>query len=108
MDEGIETALTLLSSLPADTMREIAMVTDGMPNSAIATLCASARAASQGVSLCVVGIGSEDVDKDFLGQLTPNVLIIEGAEGLRQALATLLTQSSPPGAQAGMTAWGQP
>jgi Mg-chelatase subunit ChlD len=107
MDEGIESALSLLSGLSSDTIREIAMVTDGMPNDPASTLHAATRATAQGVSLCVVGIGSEDVDENFLRQLTPNFLIIEGAEGQSQALTTLLTQSAPAGTPAGIPSWGR-
>jgi molecular chaperone DnaK len=108
MDKGITTALSLLTSLPAETAREIALVTDGMPDDPVATLRAGAQAMAADVPLCIVTIDSDDVDTDFLQQLTPHILNIAGAEGLGQALATLLTQSSPAGAPAGITAWGKP
>ncbi|MBI3248835.1 MAG: Hsp70 family protein [Deltaproteobacteria bacterium] len=107
MDQGIEKALSLLSALPFDTTREIAMVTDGMPDDAAAALQISSRAISQGVSLCVVGLGSDDVDENFLRQLTPNFLVIDSVAGQSQALATLLTQSSGAGGQSGIPLWGQ-
>jgi molecular chaperone DnaK len=94
MDEGILKAVELVMAAPAGTDRDVVMLTDGMPDSdrRQSTLAAAEKARSKGVTLSSVGIGG-DVDEEFLQNLTPISLKIDTADGLAEAMTTLLTQS---------------
>jgi molecular chaperone DnaK len=98
MDEGIRQAVELAMAAPAGIDRDVVMVTDGMPdiNRRDSTLAAAEEARSRGVTLSSVGIcvGSQDVDRDFLARLTPLSLVIDKADGLAEAMTTLLTQAA--------------
>ncbi len=94
MDEGILKAVELVMAAPAGTDRDVVMLTDGMPDSnrRQSTLFAAGEACSKGVTLSSVGIGG-DVDQEFLQNMTPHTLMIDAADGLSEAMTTLLTQS---------------
>jgi molecular chaperone DnaK len=96
MDDGIRLAVEQALQAPAGADRDIVMVTDGMPDSARRdnTVAAAQRAKTLGVNLSTLGLGKDDVDEEFLKRLTPLTLVIEGVEGMAQAMTTLLTQSS--------------
>jgi molecular chaperone DnaK len=94
MHEGIREAAKLLRAAPPGSDRDLALVTDGMPDRPADTLDAAEEARAQGASLSTLGIGEQDVDLEFLKRMTPNALVIKAATGMTQALATLLTRSA--------------
>ncbi len=95
MDAGIRLALDLLSRTGQDTIREIVMVSDGLPDAAEETLAAGEQARKQEVRLWMLGIGDEGVDEAFMKKISPDYLKIESAEGISQAIAGFLTQAAP-------------
>jgi len=95
MGQGINLAISLLSETSADTIREIVLVSDGMPDDEDEALSAGSTARANGINLWLLGIGHEEVDKDFLNRISPNYLVIDSAESLSQDIANLLTQSTP-------------
>jgi Mg-chelatase subunit ChlD len=104
MGGGLNLALDLLSGADKNAIREIVLVSDGMPNSPQEALEAGERARKQGVNLCLLGVGHSDVDESFLKDISSNYLVIESAEGISQAIAGFLTQAAPPPvSQAGIT-----
>ncbi len=105
MGDGLQQALDLVLRAPAETDRDIVMLTDGMPDSSHkqTALNLAASAASQGVTLSTLGIGEKDVDPNFLKQLSPNTLVIDVASGMTQAMTTLLTQSAAARTAGGLT-----
>lgn len=105
MGAGIALALNMLAQLPPDVVREVVLVSDGMPDRPDEAMSAGARAHAQGVRLCLLGLQGEGVDADFLRQLTPVYLMIEDAEGISRAIASLLTQAAPPAAQRSGITW---
>ena len=94
MADGLRYALDLLSAAPAGTDRDIVLLTDGIPDSEHETLQMSAHLNANGIALSVLGVGSEDVDEEFLGRLTPHKLVIENAHGMGSAMTTLLIQAA--------------
>ena len=106
MHKGIAAAVSLLKDVPVSVIREIALVTDGMPDDKQAALSAARGADSSGIRLCIVGIGKGDMDEDFLRDITPRALTIEGANGLGDALMTLLTEASDRTGRPNVIAWG--
>ncbi|MFQ6009268.1 MAG: VWA domain-containing protein, partial [Candidatus Zixiibacteriota bacterium] len=96
MDEGIRQAAELVMTAPTGTDRDVVMLTDGMPDPQRrqSTLAATQTAQSKGITLSTVGIGSEDVDLDFLNKLTPISLVIDRVEETSVTMATLLKLSA--------------
>ncbi|HEX3990750.1 MAG TPA: hypothetical protein VHX39_06230, partial [Acetobacteraceae bacterium] len=96
MDEGISLAVSLVLRAPAEADRDVVMVTDGMPdpNRRENTLVAAVEARNKKVSLSSLGVGSENVDLNFLSQLSPMSLVIDRVDGLGDAMTTLLTKSA--------------
>jgi len=96
MDEGINVARELVLGAPAGADRDVVLVTDGMPDGdrRQSTCEAAARTKSMGVDLSVLGIGSGDVDEDFLKVLTPNFLVIDSLKDMGKQVGTLLTRAS--------------
>jgi Mg-chelatase subunit ChlD len=96
MDDGIRQAIEMVMAAPAGVDRDVVMVTDGMPDGhrRRATLVAAEEAKQKGVSLLSVGIGEQDVDLDFLRQMTTLSLVIENASDVGDTMASLLTQSA--------------
>ncbi len=109
MDAGIRLAVGLLTSAPDEAEREVALITDGMPDDERrdATLAAAAEARAAGVRLSTVGIGAGDVDIDFLKQLTPLALVVETAAGLAEGVGHLLSLAPAP-RQAGPSSPSEP
>ena len=110
MDEGIVCSLDLVAQVPREADRDIVLVTDGMPDDdrTQSTLDAASLARSQGVTLSVLGIGSDNVDESFLQQMTPLTLRIDSPAGIEQGLATLLARSlgaHQPGLPEHVTRW---
>lgn len=104
MGAGIALALDMLSGAGPDIIREIVLVSDGMPDKPDEARTAGAHTLTQGVKLCLLGVGRDGVDEAFLQQLSPHFLVIENAEGMSQAIASLLTQATPaPTVQSGIT-----
>jgi molecular chaperone DnaK len=103
MDEGIRLAIQMVLAAPEDTDRDVVMLTDGMPddNRRSETLRAAGEAQSRSVTLSSIGVGQSDVDEGFLAQLSPMSLVIDKADGISDAMTTLLTQSAA--ARAGLT-----
>lgn len=93
MDEGIVCAAEILGGIEDGAICEIALVTDGMPNDPEAALQAAESAKKAGIKISAVGIGSQDVDEDFLHRIASGVLIIENADQLIDALPNLLMES---------------
>jgi Mg-chelatase subunit ChlD len=108
MGAGIGLALDLLAREQTIALRQIVLVSDGMPDKADEALRAGARARDQGVILCLLGLGREGVNEEFLRQVSPEVLMVESAAGIGGAIAGFLTQSAPAsGQQAGITWLGR-
>ncbi len=105
MGGGINLALDLLSGSNSGVIQEIVLVSDGMPDEEDEALAAGAKAQKQGVNFCLLGIGHEDVDEDFLKEMSPNYLIIENADGISQAISNLLIQAPPKQAAQSGIAW---
>ncbi len=94
MGEGLRFALDMITAAPAGTEQDIVLLTDGMPDSKEEALAMAGKVRTGGISLCALGVGSEDVDEKFLGRLTPNTLVIEQSETTGAAMGTLLTQAA--------------
>lgn len=96
MDEGIRLALQIVMKGPKNADRDVVMLTDGMPdtNRRQFTLAAAAEARDLNVTLSSVGVGSENVDKNFLSELSPMSLVIDKVDGMAEAMTKLLTQSA--------------
>jgi len=96
MDDGIHEAVALVMSAPDGTDRDVVLVTDGMPDDArkSRTRAMAAEAASSRVNLLNIGLGKDDVDLEFLKQLSPLSLVIASGQGMSDAITTLLTQSA--------------
>jgi molecular chaperone DnaK len=92
MDLGITLATEMLGPQCAERLREIALVTDGMPDDKERALRAAEAARQTGVRISAVGIGSGDVDEAFLRQIASGVLMIDSADQLGAALPALLTE----------------
>jgi molecular chaperone DnaK len=104
MGAGIVLALELLKEPGDHKLREIVLVSDGMPDSSEEALEAGAMAGQMGVKLSSLGIGHEDIDEAFLKDISPNYLVIESAEDINQAISNLLTLSEQPSVpRAGIT-----
>jgi molecular chaperone DnaK len=93
MHAGIDLAARMLLDVPENVIREIVLVTDGMPDDPSAAIGAAEQATSRGISILGVGIGHEDVNEDFLRRIAPRTLTIAGVETLSKALMTLLTET---------------
>ncbi|MCX5884406.1 MAG: Hsp70 family protein [Proteobacteria bacterium] len=106
MDKGIATAVSLIKNIPVSAVREIALVTDGIPDDREAALAAARAADSDRIGLCIVGIGKDDVDEDFLREITTRALTVEGANELGDALMTLLTETSDRTGCPNLITWG--
>lgn len=108
MSAGIELASQLLADSPPDVQPEIALVTDGMPDSPDATVMAARRAGEAGLRLSAVSIDKGEIDRVFLRKLTENVFEIEGAEELDEWLGGFLAAGGEPGTvQNSGIAWGE-
>jgi Mg-chelatase subunit ChlD len=95
MGAGLNLALDLLSESGAGVVREIVLVSDGMPDVAQEAIFAATRAETQGIRLCLLGIGHAEVNEAFLNDMSPHYLVIESAEGIGQAISNFLTQAAP-------------
>jgi len=104
MDEGIACAADLLQGTMGSCLCEIALITDGMPNDPGAALHAAERATETGIRISAVGIGSEDVDEEYLRRIASGVLMIESADQLADALPNLLMQTGR--AEGASITWG--
>ena len=93
MHEGIELAMKVLKKTSSETTRDMVMLTDGMPDDSYATLKMAQEAKSSGITLSIIGVGSDNVDDDFLSQITPNTLIIDDPGSINQCMATLLMKA---------------
>lgn len=97
MDEGIRQAVELVLGAPAGTDRDVVLLTDGMPDPhrRDSTQVAAEEARRRGVTLSTLGVSVHqgDVDLAYLQTLTPLSLVIEGVDGVAQAMTTLLTKS---------------
>ncbi len=94
MGEGLQFAMDMVAGAPAGADRDIVMLTDGLPDDKNAALAMSGRVKSGGINLSALGVGSQDVDAAFLGQLTPNTLVIDKVDGMGAAMTTLLVQAA--------------
>jgi molecular chaperone DnaK len=104
MAEGLALALSLIAEAPAHVSRTIVLVSDGMPDEPEEALAAAARARTQGVRLCQIGVGREGVDESFLRKLSGDYRVIDNAGEVGGAIASLLTQVAPaPPAGSGIT-----
>ena len=95
MGEGINLALNLLAAVDPALLKEIVLVSDGMPDATEEALAAGGRAQAQGVRLWLLNLGHDEVNEDFLRQIASDYLALDSAEGISQAIARLLTQASP-------------
>ena len=78
-----------------------------MPDDGAAALAAAKKARSDGIELCVVGIGKGDVDEHFLKKIAPRAPTIEGPDGLGDALINLLMKGSDRTGITNVIAWGE-
>ena len=101
MDKGIELAMDLITSAPGEYDRVIVMLTDGMPDSDCEqkTLDVAETARNDGVKVCSLGIGSDDVDEDYLNSLTAGelTLVIDDLGEMSDGISTLLTKARSQG-----------
>lgn len=93
MDSGIACAAEMLCPNAGERACEIALVTDGMPDSKDLAIEAAEEARRAGIRISAVGIGSGSVDEQFLRQIASGVLMIDSADQLSAALPALLTES---------------
>jgi len=105
MDEALERAASVLSNQEGGGLREIALVTDGMPDSQDATFRAARKAKEDGIRISAVGIGEVDVDVAFLRSIAENVEIVANVNQLAQSLPNLLTVK-PGGGRTQIATWG--
>jgi uncharacterized protein YegL len=94
MELGIALAAEMLEKSLQSRCCEIALVTDGMPDSQEAAIHAAEEATRAGIKISAVGIGSADVDEMFLRRIASGVLMVDSVDQLSQALPSLLTESS--------------
>jgi molecular chaperone DnaK len=96
MNLGIKLAVNLVQRAPAEADKDIVLLTDGMPDDGCRaeTLEEARIARAKGITLCGLAVGSQNVDKDFLDELTPVSLVIEQGESFSSSMHTLLTQSA--------------
>jgi molecular chaperone DnaK len=92
MDQGIELAVRMLESPDQECSQEIALVTDGMPDDKNLTIRAVDSARNQGIKISAVGIGSHDVDEEFLRSIATNSKVIDDIGDLAVVLPNLLMQ----------------
>jgi molecular chaperone DnaK (HSP70)/uncharacterized protein YegL len=105
MDAGIRESLRIARSAPPGTDCDVVMLTDGMPDKErrSQTLEAADECRAVGVNLSNLGVGKNDVDLEFLAQLSPTSLVVDSADKISEAFGFLLTQSSSQqGAQPGL------
>lgn len=105
MGQGLSMSLDLLAELDAGVAREIVLVSDGMPDNDQTALEAGSRATREKVNIWSLGLGSEGIDQDFLGQIAPKVLVVEDMEGISEAMASLLTLGAQPSSAASGITW---
>jgi Mg-chelatase subunit ChlD len=91
MDKGIREAVHMVMTAPAGVDRTVVMVTDGMPDSRDDTLAAKVFAEGRGVRLSTLGVGHDEVDEQFLGQLGPFLAV--DFDKIADGIATLLSIS---------------
>lgn len=99
MGAGINLAIEMLETSDSNAQKEIVLVSDGMPDYQDQALEAGQKSSEAGINLTSLGIGSDGINESFLKDLSPNVLMIENPENLNTAIATILTQSTPPPSQ---------
>lgn len=93
MHLGIRMAVDLLQDKPEDQRRIIAMLTDGMPDDTGAALDAAREAEKYGFELVALGIGEGgqgEIDKEFIGMLTPVAEIIPKSGNIGAGLGNIL------------------
>lgn len=92
MDLGLLKALDMVAGAPAGCLKVIVLVTDGMPDDGRrdSTLDAAARCRREADQLCVLGIGSQDVDAGYLGNISTESLVIEANQSIGAGLSSLL------------------
>lgn len=95
MEDGINLAVDLLTEATAGAEREIVLVSDGMPDNPQEALDAGKNAVNSGIKLCLLGIGHQDVDENFLKSMSPSYLIIDNPEGISRAISNFLTKTAP-------------
>lgn len=103
MADALTMSIGMLSEYPVGSLREIVMVSDGMPDNQDAALRGSERAKVEQIDMRILGIGESNVNYDFLTQLTPDVLVIDRADQMGGAMAELLALNKP---QAGSSSKG--
>jgi molecular chaperone DnaK len=104
MHAGLSLALDLLAGTAPGVLRQILLISDGMPDNMAETLAVGASIRNQGVQLYSVSLGAAGINEAFLSDLSPNFSRAENAEGLGQMIASLLMQDTSGGsAQAGIT-----
>jgi molecular chaperone DnaK len=96
MDDGIEQAIELVMGAPAGAARDVVMVTDGLPDDdrRARTLEIAAHAKTLGITLSNLGIDGEDVDFNFLKEMSPLSLVIGAPEHMADGIRTLLSRSA--------------
>jgi len=93
MDRGLSTALDVALAAPAGMDREIVLVTDGMPDDRQRALDAAQRVPQGAIDLCMLGVGSADVDLAFLQQMCPRAQVVDAAANISQVVTNLLSLS---------------
>lgn len=97
MDKGILKAIELARRAPSGTAVDLVLLTDGQPDDREETLSAARRITMDGggsITLATLGVGHQDVDQDFLNQLSPLSLVIDKTGDFSGSMQTLLTQSA--------------
>jgi len=97
MDLGLQAALGMLRKAPDGAAKDIAIITDGMPDSdcMTATVAAGDAARKAGVRILGIGLTVDDpraVDEAFIRELTGGeYLMVDSAGGMSDALGRLLS-----------------
>jgi Mg-chelatase subunit ChlD len=106
MDDGIFEAARLLAGAPAGAVRQVVMVTDGMPDERRqqATIDVASRVQADGIDLVSIALGDTGVDAGYLARLTTRTFSVTKIEKLGDAMFTLLAarQGGTPAAAAGL------
>lgn len=81
----------LLESEPDSVDKEIALLTDGMPDSSPETLAEARRVTQAGIKLSALAIGGS-VDTNFLREMTPTVVVVLNPRDIDDGLDGILTR----------------
>lgn len=104
MHAGLTLALNMLAEVQPDFIREVILISDGMPDNPSETLAVGKQVLGQNIKLWLIGLGHEGVDEVFLKNLSPDYFVVQDANDLGTKISSLLMLDSPqPSTQSGIT-----